>query len=160
MGTSVNKEMWVKLSPLVGGGCRILRDVDPRDRPLSYCTNTPGRGSELRPLRIGRHNLAQCFEACKENGGGSSKNGVRTALSAFLTVGFRTDGAGTPVRTDSRGILTGPCWLRILLPIQTRANQGERVERHLLEEFEALLDLDSRTVRFPEDDFAPFEPAV
>jgi hypothetical protein len=55
----------------------------------------------LRTRRIGRQNYAQCFEACLENGGISSKNGVKTVLSAFLTVGFRTDGAGTPSHTPS-----------------------------------------------------------
>ena len=52
----------------------------------------------MRPWRIGRQNYAQCFEARIENGGISSKNGVRTAL------------LGLPYRRFSHGWGWDPKW--------------------------------------------------
>jgi hypothetical protein len=75
--------------------CRTAM-LTPGIGPRFLAQNTPARRRILRPLRHGRHNFAQCFEAWVENRGISPKNGVRTGPSAFLTVGFRTDGAGTP----------------------------------------------------------------
>ena len=51
--------------------------------PCFIAQNTLARWRTLRTRRIGRQNYAQCFATGVENGGISSKNGVRTALVGF-----------------------------------------------------------------------------
>ena len=78
----------------------VFGDVDPWDRTPFHSAQYAGSAANIAHGGLDAI-IWQCFEACLENGGISSKNGVKTAPSAFLTVGFRTDGLDPLLRGDS-----------------------------------------------------------
>src|SRR4051794_21530254 len=101
--------------------------LTPGIDPVVIAPNTPACARRLRPWRIGRRNYAQWFEAGGENGRFGRITRARSTFSAILTVGFRTDGAGTPfwlvsafMRSHGSRCMASPCGTRYHAHILTQ----------------------------------------